>query len=120
LCEQAELHYLARLEREAESNGYGSGRYPYHVFRGERDYMPIFRSLGQSIGFLPSPLPRDLASWYTGFSACLERAHELHDLTRRKDSEWLEYANGMAIEQREAFSALLKAAPALLNRLSDL
>src|SRR5580700_7378078 len=120
LCDQVKQHYLARLELEAESDGYGKGRYPYHVFRGQRDYMPIFRSLGQGIGFLPSPLPRDLASWYTTFSACLERAHELHDLTSRNNPEWFAYANGVAAEQREASSDLLRAAPDLLKRLANL
>jgi hypothetical protein len=120
LCEQVQQHYLARLQLESESEGYGKGRYPYHGFRAERDYMPIFRSLGQGIGSLPSPLPRDLTAWYTGFSACLERAHELHDLTRRNEPEWFSYANGLAAEQREAFSDLLKAAPDLLRRLTSL
>jgi len=120
LCEQVQHHYLARLQLESESDGYGKGRYPYHGFRAERDYMPIFRSLGQGIGSLPSPLPRDLTAWYTGFSACLERAHELHDLTRRNEPEWFTYANGLAAEQRDAFSELLKAAPELLRRLSSL
>jgi hypothetical protein len=120
LCEQIKSRYLARLQLEAESDGYGQGRYPYHGFRGERDYMPIFRSLGQSIGFLPSPLPRDLAYWYTGLSTCLERAHELHDLTRCKEPEWLSYANGLALEQSQAFDDLLKAAPDLLTRLANL
>lgn len=120
LCDQAGGRYLARLKLEAESDGYGKGRYPYHGFRGERDYMPTFRALGQSIGALPSPLPRDLAAWYTSFTACLERAHELHDLTLRNDPEWLEYANGLAAEQREAFSELLKSAPALLTQLAEL
>ena len=120
LCEQVQQHYLTRLDLEAESDGYGKGRYPYHVFRAERDYMPIFRSLGLGIGSLPSPLPRKLAFWYISFSACLERAHELHDLTQRNEPEWFAYANGLAAEQREAFSTLLRSAADLLGRLTNL
>jgi hypothetical protein len=77
LREHVSAHYLVRLD----SIGTTSVQpFPYRRFRAERDYMPIFRSLGQSIGYLPSPLPRDLAFWYTGFTVCLERAHELNEL----------------------------------------
>lgn len=77
LREHVSAHYLVRLD----SIGTTSVQpFPYHRFRAERDYMPIFRSLGQRIGYLPSPLPRDLAFWYTGFTVCLERAHELNEL----------------------------------------
>jgi hypothetical protein len=120
LCEKAERHYLERLKLEAESEGYGRGTYPYHVFRGERDYMPIFHSLGQSIGVLPSPLPRDLASWYTDFTVCLERAHELHELTHKGEVEWLQHANRLAAAQRSDFAELLGRAPALIDRLENL
>jgi hypothetical protein len=48
--------------------------YPYHGFRGEREYMPVFRALGQNLGVLPRPLPRVLVFWYTTLTICLERA----------------------------------------------
>jgi hypothetical protein len=43
------MYLLAALPRplaaRAESDGYGQGRYPYHGFRGERDYMPKLHDL---------------------------------------------------------------------------
>jgi hypothetical protein len=60
LRQHIEENYLAKLRAKLESVAPNNRPYPYHVFRGERDYMPVFRSLGSNIGVLPSPLPRDL------------------------------------------------------------
>ena len=49
--------------------------------------MPVYRAIGATVGFLPTPLPRDLISWYTGLTAALERAHALHDLSARTDAQ---------------------------------
>jgi hypothetical protein len=109
-------HYLVRLDKI----GTASARsFPYHLFRGERDYMPIFRSLGQGIGYLPSPLPRDLATWYTGFTVCLERAHELNELARQNEPGCLEAALELAVVQRAELAELMDAGDELLHRLAE-
>lgn len=56
--------------------------YRYHLVRGEQDYMPVFHSLGINIGALPAPLPRDLVTWYTKLSLCIERSRVLGDLSQ--------------------------------------
>ena len=94
--------------------------YSYHHFRGERDYMLVYRSLGQSVGFLPSPLPRDLVSWYIGLAVCLEREHELHELALQRNPEWLDYAVEVAVLQHDSFNQLVKLATPLLDRLARL
>jgi hypothetical protein len=94
--------------------------YTYHHFRGDRDYMLVYRSLGQHVGFLPSPLPRDLTSWYIGLAVCLEREHELHQLAVQRNPEWLDYAVEVAVLQHDSFNKLVKLAAPLLERLSRL
>jgi hypothetical protein len=69
-----EEHYLAKLRADLQHLAPNNRTFPYHAFRGERDYMPVFRALGSNIGLLPSPLPRDLVRWYTRLAVCLERA----------------------------------------------
>jgi hypothetical protein len=116
LREHVSTHYLVRLD----SVGTTSARpFPYHWFRAERDYMPIFRSLGQSIGYLPSPLPRDLAFWYTGFTVCLERAHELNELVRQNESGSLDAALELAELQRSELVELMDTGDDLLRRLAE-
>jgi hypothetical protein len=116
LREHVSAHYLVRLD----SIGTTSVQpFPYHRFRAERDYMPIFRSLGQSIGYLPSPLPRDLAFWYTGFTVCLERAHELNELARQNEPECLEAALELAVLQRSELVELMDTGDDLLRRLAS-
>lgn len=85
LCGELEAlsMYLARLVPMGPSEQVGVEAIDtgfHRHFRAERDYSPIFRSLGSSIGLLDSPLPRDLAHWYTGFAVTLERAREMHTL----------------------------------------
>ena len=109
-------HYLVRLSNLGATS---AQPFPYHLFRGERDYMPIFRSLGESIGYLPAPLPRDLAFWYTGLAVCLERAHELNDLARQKDPGCLEAALELAALQRSQLVELMDRVNSLLRRLAE-
>ena len=92
----------------------------YHHFRGERDYMPVYRSIGSNIGLLPTPLPRDLVGWYTGLATGLERAYALHELTVRGNPAWADHIRRLREEQETAFVELLAAAPHLLERLSRL
>jgi len=116
LREHVSVHYLVRLDNVGTVN---AQHFPYHLFRGGRDYMPIFRSLGQSIGYLPSPLPRDLAFWYTGFAVCLERAHELNDLARQNEPGCLEAALELAAVQRSELVELLDTGDDLLRCLAE-
>jgi hypothetical protein len=116
LREHVSAHYLVRLDNIGTT---GAQPFPYHRFRGERDYMPVFRSLGQGIGYLPSPLPRDLAVWYTGFTVCLERAHELSELARREEPGCLEAALELAVIQRSELIELMDTADNLLRRLVE-
>ena len=94
--------------------------YTYHHFRGERDYMLVYRSLGKEVGLLPSPLPRDLVCWFTALAVCLEREHELHQLALQRNPEWLDYAVDAAAVQRDAFNELLELARPLHDRLLNL
>ena len=122
LCQHVEGSYLTTLDEPAASvpSPESSSRFRYYGFRGERDYMPEFRSLGATIGFLPRPLPHDLVSWYTGLAVCLERAHELHEIGMRREPEWLERSLEVAALQRAAFSILLERASTLVERLGRL
>jgi hypothetical protein len=89
-------------------------------FRGERDYMPIFRALGSHVGVLPKPLPRDLVAWYTALAMCLERARELHELRVRRDPDSFGYAIELARLQEASIGELLELAPPLLEKLGSL
>ena len=77
-------------------------------FRGERDYMPIFRALGSHVGVLPAPLPRDLVAWYTGLAICLERAHELHELALQRDPDSFNYAMELARLEEASLAELVE------------
>ena len=88
-------------------------------FRGERDYMPIFRALGSHVGVLPTPLPRDLVAWYTGLAMCLERARELHDLRLQRDPDAFGYAVELARHQEASLAELVELAPPLLEKLGS-
>ena len=96
----------------------GSEPYPFHHFRGERDYMPVFRGLGASVGMLPSPLPRDLVGWYARLAICLERTHELHELSLGSRQELGAYILELARLLQTEFTQLVGEAQALLDRLS--
>lgn len=124
LCEYLQKAYLSKLRPEArnisdDASDIGSD-YRYYYFRGERDYMPVFRSLGSVIGCLPSPMPRALVSWYTELAVCLERARELHELAQRSDAKQMKYAIQIAQIQHAAFTELASSATPLLERLSKL
>ena len=88
-------------------------------FRGERDYMPIFRALGSHVGVLPTPLPHDLVVWYTGLAMCLERARELHELRLQRDPDSFDYAMEIACLQEASLAELVELAPTLLERLGS-
>jgi hypothetical protein len=119
LCRHIENNDLARLRADVGATLDGQGR-RYHHFRGERDYMPIFRSLGSDVGFLLKPLPSDLVYWYTLLAVSLERAAELHDVSLRYSPELAEYRAEVAELQRAGFSELIRLAKPLLERLSEL
>ena len=88
-------------------------------FRGERDYMPIFRALGSHVGVLPTPLPRDLVAWYTELAMCLERARELHDLRVQRDPESFGYAMELVRVHEAGLAQLIELAPPLIERLGS-
>jgi len=118
LSEHIEANYLAmladlqtRVERQMT---------PYHHFRGDRDYMAVFRTLGSNVGYLPTPLPREVVSWYTSLAAGLERAHALHDLAAQGKPELMAYAIQLAQIQQAAFTDLVANAKPLLGRLDRL
>jgi hypothetical protein len=96
------------------------GDQPRHHFRGERDYTSVYRSIGAGIGLLPTPLPRDLVAWYTGFATGLERAHALHDLTASGDPDLNDHAQKLGELQETSFKKLLADAKPLLEQLSQL
>lgn len=120
LRQHIEENYLAKLRADLESVAPHKRSYPYHAFRGERDYMPVFHSLGGNVGVLPTPLPRDLVRWYTRLAVSLERAHVLHELALQPTSERMTYAAEVAELQHAAFTELVDLAGPLVDRLADL
>jgi hypothetical protein len=88
-------------------------------FRGERDYMPIYRALGSHIGVLPRPLPRELVTWYTALAVCLERARELHELRLQREPDSIGYAIELAGLQEASLAELIELAPPLLEKLGS-
>ncbi len=92
-------------------------RYPSHRFSGQRDYAQVYRSLGQQIGFLPSDLVCELVSWYISLTVYQDHAHELHDLSKRKDPELLDYAIEVALLQHANFSDLVRLSGPLIEGL---
>ena len=82
--------------------------------------MLVYRSLGKEVGLLPSPLPRDLVSWFTALAVCLERERELHQLALQRNPDWLDYAVDAAAAKRDASNELLELARPLHDRLSSL
>lgn len=119
LCDHVTEHYLKRLELMGDPNPHQE-LYPYHGFRGERDYMPVFRVLGQNLGVLRRPLPRELIFWYMTLTICLERARDLYELAKSQASESARYAFTLAQVQREELERLLTAAPVLRQKLERL
>jgi hypothetical protein len=82
--------------------------------------MPVFRVLGQNLGVLRRPLPRELIFWYMTLTICLERARDLYDLAKSQASESAQYAFVMAQVQREEIQQLLNTAPVLMAKLERL
>jgi hypothetical protein len=119
LTHYVESNYLTLLRAGLQSVADGQD-YFYHHFRGDRDYMPVFRAIGGSVGFLPSPMPRELVSWYTGLGTALERAHALHDLSARRDPLLRDYAVDLAKAQQAALMDLVATATPLLEALARL
>ena len=93
-------------------------QYPIHHFRGEKDYAPVFHSLGHNIGYLRSPLPRDLVDWYTRLAICQEGANELHELTIGRNPDLLDYAAEVTEKQLDGFTELVALAEPLIAQLS--
>jgi hypothetical protein len=119
LATYIENNYLALLRASIEPLNEQADTRTY-IFRGERDYMPIFRNIGATVGFLPTPLPRDIVTWYTRLAAALERAHALHELAIQGDPRSLDYAVSLAKRQQEEMSSLIEDARPLLTRLEAL
>ena len=119
LTEQIEQAYIALLRADVEA-GAAAGRYPHFHFRGDRDYMSVFRGIGGDVGHLPTPLPRDLVSWYTKFATMLERARALNDLAARGDPTELDHAIDLARMQQSSLDELVAAAKPLLEQLARL
>jgi hypothetical protein len=120
LRQHIEENYLAKFRANLQSVAPNKQPYPYHAFRGERDYMPVFRSLGSNVGVLPTPLPRGLVRWYTRLAVCLERAHVLHELALQPNAERSTYAAEVAELQHAAFTELVAFARPLVDRLIKL
>jgi hypothetical protein len=118
LQQRLAMRYLPVLRRTLDILR-GERRFPSHQFVAEREYAPVFRSLGHFIGYLPTPLPQELVTWYTDLSIYLERAHELHDLLLRRDPELLTYAIEIAEYQYKGFSELVEASTPLVDQLSQ-
>jgi hypothetical protein len=119
LCDHLTQHYVKRLEYMLSPNPRPEP-YPYHGFRGEREYMPVFRVLGQNLGVLPRPLPRELIFWYTTLTICLERGRDLYEIAKSQSPESSEYAIAMAEMQREEIGRLLATSATLIETLEQL
>jgi hypothetical protein len=119
ICDHMTDEYVKRLEL-MDTAILHHDLYPYYGFRGEKEYMPIFRVLGQSLGLLPRPLPRELIFWYTTMTVCLERARDLYELAKNQTSEASRTAFAMTQLQRKEIARLLEAAPPLIKRLEQL
>ena len=119
LSRYIEDNYLVLLRRSLEAAADTQGPSHYY-FRGDRDYMPVYRALGGTVGFLPTPLPRDLISWYTGLTTALERARALHDLSGRSDAQSVNYLHDLTRIQETALKDLIANAQPLIARLEKL
>jgi hypothetical protein len=117
LAQLIETEYLSKMLEAAQALT-EKRTFPYYHFRGERDYMPVFRGLGVNIGVLPTPLPRDLVSWYTHLAVCLERARELHELALGRNPDHVGYMAEIAERQHAQFAELVSRAVPLLERLA--
>jgi hypothetical protein len=116
ICDHASAQYMKQLKLIA-AYAPPEEAYPYGGFRSEREYMPVFRVLGQNLGALPRPLPRELISWYTTLTICLERARDLYELAKSQIPGSREYALAMVRVQSEEMEQLVQTAHPLIQRL---
>jgi hypothetical protein len=119
LCDHVTQHYVKRLEYMLAPSPHPEP-YPYHGFRGEREYMPVFRVLGQNLGVLPRPLPRELIFWYTTLTICLERGRDLYEIAKSQVPASSDYATAMAQVQREEIARLLASSSSLIEKLEQM
>lgn len=112
-------NYLTTLSASIEA-GAERQEHPHHHFRGDRDYMPIFRTIGSTVGYLPTPLPRDLVSWYTTLAAALERARALHELAAQGNPSQVAHTIELARLQQAVLTDLVASSKPLIERLSKL
>jgi hypothetical protein len=120
LRQHIEENYLAKLRADLQSLGPNKRQYPYYAFRGERDYMPVFHSLGSNVGALPTPLPRDLVRRYTRLAVSLERAHVLHELALQPNPERPTLRGRSCGTPARRVHQLVELAGPLVDRLADL
>jgi hypothetical protein len=119
LTQYVEENYLVLLRRSMAAAAEGQ-ILSHHYFRGDRDYMPVYRTIGATVGFLPTPLPRDLISWYTGLTTALERAHALHDLSGKMDAQSTAFLVSLTSFQETALAELIAGSKPLIARLERL
>ncbi len=119
ICDHASAQYMKQLKL-ISSYAPPEEAYPYGGFRSEREYMPVFRVLGQNLGALPRPLPRELISWYTTLTICLERARDLYELAKSQNPGSGEYALAMVRVQSEEMEQLVERAHPLIRKLERL
>lgn len=121
LTQYIEDNYLVLLRHSIEAASAAEGQMAsHHYFRGDRDYMPVYRAIGATVGFLPTPLPRDLISWYTGLTTSLERAGALHDLSSRTDTQSVAFLLSLTRIQETALAELIAGSKPLIARLETL
>jgi hypothetical protein len=116
LCHLIESTYIALVDANLHAMSHDH-QYKHHHFRGERDYMPVFRGIGGTIGHLPKPLPRELVFWYTTLALMLERARAMHDLASQRNPDLLPHVIELAEIQQRTLTELIAAAKPLLERL---
>ena len=116
LCEHIKYSSIASGPQTENTSGVPA----YTLFRGERDYNPIYRSMGVNFGLLPNPLPRRLVKWHVSLAVSLERAHEIHELSSARDPELATLLAAAAEHQRRAYAKLLGDAERLIADLSKL
>jgi hypothetical protein len=104
LTQYIEDNYLVLLRRSIEAAAASEGDIPahHHYFRGDRDYMPIYRAIGATVGFL------------------LERAHALHDLSSRADAHSIAFLLSLTRVQETALAELIAGSNPLIARLERL
>ena len=119
LSHHIEHGYLALLRANSEAR-LEDHEHSHYQFRGDRDYMPVFRTIGSTVGYLPTPLPRDLVSWYTSLAAALERARALHELVLLGDPNRTRFMVELTRQQEAVLTDLVVTSKPRLERLARL